>query len=145
MPLSLRWQPRRWLMVVALAAVVPAGLLWAAALADSLGITHVLMSLPVPAAATSRPERLLLLDVFLMIMVVLPLLAALSGLLATVALELRISNWQVTARLRLPTPPWTIVQLAAVLLLLLGAILFLAMAGHLAADCIFGTDCVSSR
>jgi hypothetical protein len=130
-------------MFVALATLVPAGVLWAAALADSLGVTHVLTYVPVPATATSRLERLLLVDTFLTATLVLPLLAVLSGVLATVSFELRIASWEITARLRLPTPPWTLVQLAAIVLIVFGAALFLAMAGHLGADCVLGTDCVS--
>src|SRR5579859_8080610 len=80
-PLHLRWQPRPWLISVALVALVPAMALWAAAMADSLGITHVLALLPIPATATDRPERLLLLSTFVTVMLVFPLLAALSGVL----------------------------------------------------------------
>jgi len=129
-------------MVVALIALVPVATLWMAALADSLGITHVLTALPGPATATSRPERVLLLCIFLTVVLVLPLLAALSGVLATISFDLRVANWVVTASLRLPAPPWNMAQLTAAALLVVGAALFLAMAGHLAADCVFGTDCV---
>jgi len=139
----LRWQPRPWLLSLALVALAPAAVLWAAALADTLGITHMLSGLPIPAAATSRPERLLLLGTFLSAMLVLPLVAVLSGVLATIAFELQVADWEITARLRLPVPPWTLPQLVAGTLLVLGALLFLAMAGHLAADCLFGTDCMS--
>jgi hypothetical protein len=41
-----------------------------------------------------------------------------------------------------PAPPWTLRQLLVAVLLLGAMILFIAMAGHLAADCMFGTDCV---
>ena len=142
-PLHLHWQSRPSLVFLALAALLPATVLWAAALANSLGITHLVAYLPAPATATSRPERLLLIDAFLTLTLALPLLAVLSGLLATVSFDLRITSWEITAKLRLPSPPWTLVQLAAAALLLLGSLLFLAMAGHLAADCVFGTDCVS--
>jgi hypothetical protein len=135
---------------------VPAAALWFAALADSLGLTRILAMLPVPATATSRPERLLLLSMAiekltwplpallgtaLSIMLVLPIVAVLAGALATISFELRIINWEITATLRLPTPPWTLAQLAAGVLLLVSAVLFAAMAGHLTADCLFGTDC----
>ncbi|HLZ25553.1 MAG TPA: hypothetical protein VKQ30_25800 [Ktedonobacterales bacterium] len=102
-----------------------------------------MIDLPVPAAATNRPERLLLLLAFLAVTLVLPLLAVLSGVLATTSFELRISGWEITARVRLPAPPWTPRQLVIAVLLLVGAALFLAMAGHLAADCLLGADCVS--
>jgi hypothetical protein len=142
-PLHLRWQSRPWLMFVSLGALGPAAALWAAALADSIGITHLLTYLPVPAAATSRPERLLLLDTYLAVTLVLPLLAVLSGVLATASFDLRITGWEITARVRLPAPPWTLRQLVVAVLLPVGAALFLAMAGHLAADCLLGADCVS--
>ncbi|HLZ30009.1 MAG TPA: hypothetical protein VKV73_22025 [Chloroflexota bacterium] len=76
-------------------------------------------------------------------MLVLPVLAVLSSVLATISFDLQIAKWEITARMRLPAPPWTLAQLAAVILLLLGAALFVAMAGHLAADCVFGADCIS--
>ena len=94
-----------------------------------------------PATATSRLEHLLLLATFLSVMLVFPIVAALAGALATISFELRIVNWEITARLRLPTPPWTLAQVTAGLLLVVGAVLFAAMVGHLAADCLFGTDC----
>jgi hypothetical protein len=140
-PLLLRWRPRPWLTPFAFLALVPAAALWVAALADSLGLTRTLALLPVPATATSRPDRLVLLATFLSVMLVLPIVAVLASALATISLELRIINWEITANLRLPTPPWTLTQVAAGLLLLVGAVLFAAMAGHLAADCMFGTDC----
>ncbi len=131
-------------MFVSLVALVPAAALWAAALADSIGLTHLLAYLPVPAAGTNRPERLLLLDTFLAVTLVLPLLAVLSGVLATASFDLRISDWEITARVRLPAPPWTPRHLLVAVLLLVGAALFVAMAGHLAADCLLGTDCLPS-
>jgi hypothetical protein len=143
MPLHLRWQSRAWLMSLSLVALGPAVALWAAAFADSIGITHLLTYLPMPAAATSRPERLLLLDTFRAVTLVLPLVAVLSGVLATVSFDLRIGNWEITARVRLPAPPWTLRQVIAAVLRLVGASLFVAMAGHLAADCVLGADCVS--
>ena len=141
MLLRLRWQPRPWLTPLAFIALVPAALLWVAALADSLGLTRTLAILPTPATATSRPERLLLLATFLSVMLVMPIVAVLAGALATMSFELRIINWEITASFRLPSPPWALRQVAAGLLLLAGAVLFAAMAGHLAADCLFGTDC----
>jgi hypothetical protein len=63
--------------------------------------------------------------------------------LATVSFDLRIARWEITASLRLPAPPWTLPQLVAAALLVVGVILFLAMAEHLAADCVFATDRVS--
>jgi len=142
-PLHLRWQPRPRFAFLALAALAPVAALWAAALANSLGIAHMLAVLPAPVAATSRPERLLVMDAFLTVTLVLPILAVLSGALATIPFDLRITNWEITANLRLPAPPWTLAQFAAVVFLLVGATLFVAMAGHLVADCVFGTDCVS--
>ena len=142
MPLHLQWQPRPWLMFVALAALIPAAALWGAALADSLGITHLLIYVPIPSTAPSRPERLLLLDAFFTVTLVLPFFAAVSSVLATVAFDLRITSWEVAARVRLPAPPWALRHLLVAVLLLGAMILFIAMAGHLAADCMFGTDCV---
>jgi len=143
-PLQLRWQPRPWLTPVAFLALVPAATLWLAALADSLGFTRILATLPVPATAPSRPERLLLLAVFMSVTLMLPGMAVLAGAMATISFELRVVNWEITASLRFPTPPWTLTQWATGLLLVAAALLFAAMAGHLAADCLFGTDCFPS-
>jgi hypothetical protein len=129
-------------MFVSIVALVPAAALWAAALADSIGI-HLLTYLPMPAAATNRSERLLLLDTFLAVTLVLPLFAVVSGVLAAASFDLRITGWEITVRVRLPAPPWTLRQVLLAVLLLIGAAVFLAMAGHLAADCVLGTDCVS--
>ena len=139
--LLLRWQPRPWLMPLAFLALVPAAALWLAALADSVGLTRTLAMLPVPSAATGRPERILLQATFLGVMLVLPVATVLACALATITFELRIINWEITASVRLPIPPWTLTQVAAALLLVVAAVLFAAMAGHLAADCLFGTDC----
>ena len=144
MRVHLGWRPRPWLVAVALLAIVPATMLWAAALGDSLGLTHLLTVIPTPSNAPSRPERLLLLGTFLVAMLGLPGLAVLSGALAVLTFDLQLDRWEITARLRIPAPPWTLPQVVAVALLLVAAGLFMAMAGHLAADCLFGTDCVSA-
>jgi len=109
---------------------------------DSLGITHVLFYLPLPSAAPTRPERLLLLDAFFTVTLALPFFAAISSLLASVAFELRLTSWEVALRVRLPAPPWSLRQLLMAVLLLGAVTLFVAMAGHLVADCMFGADCV---
>jgi hypothetical protein len=140
--LQLHWQPRRWLLILTLVALVPAIVVWAAALASSLGIAPLLTALPTPATVPSRIERLVVLDTSLTVMLVLPLLAVLASVLATIAVDLEITRWEVTARLRLPAPPWTLAQVAATLFLIVGVGLFAAMAGHLVTDCIFGTDCI---
>lgn len=144
MQLHLRWQPRPWLLSVALLTLTPVVLLWGAALGESLGLTHLLTALPTPSNVASRPERLVLLASFLTVTMGLPLVGVLAGGLAILAIELQVVRWEITARLRLAAPPWTLTQLAALVLLLAAAGLFMAMAGHLAADCLFGTDCVST-
>src|ERR1051326_4241050 len=141
-PMHLRWHSRPWLLFLSLVALAPAAMLWAAALANSVGI-HLLAYVPAPATAATRAERLLLLDAFLAVTLVLPLLAVISGVLAVAHFDLRITGWEITARVRLPAPPWTLRHLAVAVLLLVGTAVFLAMAGHLAADCVLGTDCVS--
>ena len=85
---------------------------------------------------------LLLLATALSVMLVFRILAALAGALATISFELRIVNREITARLRLPTPPWTLAQVTAGSAPWWGQYSSLAaMVGHLAADCLFGTDC----
>jgi hypothetical protein len=128
-------------VLLALASLAPAAAIWAAALANSLGLAHRLALLPAPATATSRPEILLLMDAFLTVTLVLPILAVLAAVLATISIELRITNWELPPAC-VSQRPRTRAQLATLLLLLVGAALSMAMAGHLMADCVFGRDCV---
>jgi hypothetical protein len=131
------------LLPLALLAVLPAVLLWAAAIAQSIGLGHPLDRLPAPASAATRLDRLLLLGAVWMLSLGGPLAAFAGSLLALVDAELRVEPWELSARLRLPAPPWERSQVTALLLLALGALLFAAMAGHLAADCLLGGDCPS--
>jgi hypothetical protein len=144
MPLHLRWHPTPILAPLAVLATLPALLIWAAAVVQSVGVGHPLDALPVPAAAATRPDRLLLLGTFLAVTLGDPLAAFLLGVLAVVDAEIHVEHWEITARLRPPAPPWRWLQLLTLLLLALGAVLFLAMAGHLAADCLLGGDCASA-
>ena len=139
--LHFRWRATPSLALVAVLATTPAILLWAAALAGSLGFGHPLEALPAPAAAPTRLDRLLTLGIFLAVTVGGPLLAFVLSALAIADAEVRVEHWEISARLRVPAPPWHLAQLLALLLLVAGALLFAAMVGHLAADCLLAGDC----
>jgi hypothetical protein len=139
--LRVHWRAVPLLVPLAVVAMLPAMLVWAAALATALGLGQPLASLPTPGQAATRLERLLLLGTFWAITLAGPLAAAVLGVLAVVEVELVVDGWDVRLRLRLPAPPWRGRQLIALLLVGLASVLFVAMAGHLAADCLLGADC----
>jgi hypothetical protein len=138
------WRAVPLLIPLGMVALLPALMIWVAALIGSVGLASPLNALPKPAAATLF-GRLVLLAIFWAVTLVGPLVAAVLGTFAAVDAELRIEHWEISARVRLPAPPWTGYQLVAVVLLVVGALLFVAMAGHLAADCMLGGDCPMSR
>jgi hypothetical protein len=70
-----------------------------------------------------------------------PMLALLAGGAATLDAELRIEHWEVSGRVRIAAPRWTGYRLLALGVVAVAALLFIAMAGHLAADCLIGGDC----
>jgi hypothetical protein len=143
MLLHLRWRAAPVLVPLALLAALPALLVWAAALAQVFGAGHPLAGLPTPSSATTRLERLVLLGTYWCVTLGGPAIAFTLGLLALIDAELHVEGWEITGRVRLPPPPWCWPQALGMLVLLIGGVLFLAMAGHLAADCVLGSDCVA--
>lgn len=110
-------------------------------MAQSLGLGTALIGLPTPAAAANRLDRLILLATFWVVTLGGPLIGAGLGLLAVVDAELRIREWDVSARMRLPTQSGHPGLRVALILVGISALLFVGMAGHLAADCLLGSDC----
>ena len=139
--LDLRWRAVPFLVPLGILALLPALAIWAAAILGSLAGMHLLDALPTPAAAFSPFERLMRLSAFWSITLGGPMLALVAGAAAALDAELRIEHWEISARLRLAPPPWTHNQLIALAVIAIGALLFMAMAGHLAADCLIGGDC----
>lgn len=136
----LRWQPAPKLLAFAALAVAPALILWSAALGEAIGVGRPLSELSsvLPVARGPYIVRFAILHTITLLG---PLMAGALGALALVEAELRVEDWEVSGRVRLPRMPWSGVQVLALLLLALGGLLFLMMAGHLAADCLFGGDC----
>jgi hypothetical protein len=139
--IELRWRAVPFLVPLGILALLPAVAIWVAALVGSVGLASPLDALPKPATAATPFERLALLAIFSIVTLGGPLAAAVLGAFAAVDAELRIERWEISARVRLPAPPWTGSRLPALVLLAVGAVLFLAMAGHLTADCVLGGDC----
>jgi hypothetical protein len=132
MLLHVRWQATPRLVPLAVVTALPAVVLWTAALVEALGVGRPL-NLLAPTPAIGR--------VLAAILVVGPLLAAGAAALALADAEVRVEHWELTARLRMPPPPWRAQDLIAAVVLVLGGVLFVAMAGHLAADCALAGDC----
>jgi len=135
MEIAIRWRSYPPLFAVSALTLLPAATVWAAALLQAARLGHPLDQLVAPpATAVARLA-------FVGLLTLGPALAALAGFLAIVDLETTIGHWELGLRLRLPSPPWSGVQVAALLSCALAALLFAAMTGHLAADCFFGGDC----
>jgi hypothetical protein len=94
-----------------------------------------------PASTGTRVGRLVSLAMVWAVTMRGPAASVLLGLLALVDAELDVHTWELRAPVRLPAPPWNWLQVQAILLLGLGAALFLAMAAHLAGDFIFAGEC----
>lgn len=139
--IELRWRAVPLLVPLGILALLPALAIWVAALVASVGLASRFDELPKPASAATPLERLTLVAIFSIVTLGGPLVAAVLGAFAAVDAELRIEHWEVTARVRVPAPPWTGSRLLALVLVAVGAVLFMAMAGHLTADCVLGGDC----
>jgi hypothetical protein len=140
--IELRWRAVPFLIPLGVVALLPALVIWMAAFIGSLGIGFSLDALPKPVASPTLLIRLMWLGIFWAATLGGPLAAVVLGAFGAIDAELRIEHWEISARVRLPAPRWRLHQLLAVVLLAFGALLFVAMAGHLAADCVFGGDCL---
>ena len=140
--IELRWRAVPFLIPLGVVALLPALVMWMAGFVASLGIGYPLDALPKPAASPTLLARLTWLAIFWAATLGGPLAAVVLSAFGAIDAELRIEHWEISARVRLPAPPWRLHQLLVVLLLAFGAVLFVAMAGHLAADCVLGGDCL---
>src|ERR1051326_841799 len=114
MGVELRWRAIPSAVPLGILALLPALAIWLAALIGSMAGTHPLDALPTPAAAVSQSERLMRLLVFWAITLGGPMVTLIAGAAAAVDAELRIEHWEISARFRLPAPPWTGYRLVAV-------------------------------
>jgi hypothetical protein len=127
----LRWDASPWLLAGVPILAAPAAALWLTAALQFAGLGRPLDALvaslgPLASTDPSFGARLIALVVFLG----LPAVAFALAFFAFFGGELVIEDWTIDARLRLPRPPWRIVDLIAAALLLCTALLALAVAAH---------------
>src|SRR5438067_10268857 len=116
-----RWQPVPHLLLFASLALGPALTLWSAAIGEAMGIGRPLSQLA-SVLPTSRGPHFVGFVVLHSLTLVGPLMAGALSALALVEAELRLEDWEISGRVRLPAPPWGAAQLVAGLLLGLGVL-----------------------
>ena len=127
----LRWDASPWLLVGVPVLAAPAAALWLTAALQLVGVGRPLDALtaslgPLAGTDPSFGARLVTLVVF----VGLPAVAFALAFFAFFGGELVIEDWTIDARLRLPRPPWRVVDVIAAALLVFTALLALAAAAH---------------
>ena len=125
----LAWRATTKVLVVVPPLLLPAALLWSAALVQYLGLAH-----PLDAVAESGAPPPFGRLAFLAVVGGFPALAGLLCLLALVSLEIRLEGWDVHATLHLPRPPWRFAQLCAAALLLASALFIAGIGAHAILD-----------
>lgn len=129
--MRLRWDASPWLLIGVPILAAPAAALWLTAALQFVGLGRpadaLIASLgPLAGADPSFGARLVVLVVF----VGLPAIAFALACFAFFGGELAIEDWTIDARLRLPRPPWRVVDVIAAALLVCTALLVLAIAMH---------------
>ena len=136
MPIELRWRPIPPLVLAAIVLLLPAAAVWVAALASALGLVSGAPDFGLVALPLAQ-RRL----IFWALTLLLPAGAGVAAALGVLGGVVRAEGYELSARLALPRPPLGLGQVLGLLILVAAAGLFVAMAGHLAADCILGGDC----
>ena|SRR5438128_8174831 len=121
----LRWDASPWLLLPVPFLAAPAASLWIAAALQTIGVGRPLDQLVTLLDAVGNP-RLTVLVLFF----ALPAIAFALAFFGFVGGELAIADWTIDARLRLPRPPWRVIDAVAATLFLLTTLLVLAMAAH---------------
>ena len=129
--MRLRWDAAPWLLVPVPFLAAPAASLWIAAAFQAVGAGRPLDRIVGWLTAIAGPEptegpRLVALALFFG----LPAIAFALAFFAFLGGELVIADWTIDARLRLPRPPWRVIDLVAAVLFVLTTLLVLAMAAH---------------
>jgi hypothetical protein len=127
----LRWDAAPWLLVPVPFLVAPAATLWGSAALQAVGMGRpldaVLTALG-PSAGTDAGLGTRIL--FLVLFVGLPAVAFALAFFAFFSGELVIDDWTVDARLRLPRPPWSVLDVIGAGLLIFTLLLTLAVVAH---------------
>ena len=121
-----RWDASPWLLVPVPVLAAPAAALWIGAALQAVGLGRPLDAMVAALGSLGRPEPAFGLVVFFG----LPAIAFVLAFFAFFGGELRVADWTVDARLRLPRPPWSATNVIAALLLILTALLTIAVAAH---------------
>lgn len=129
--MRLRWDASPWLIVPVPVLVAPAAALWIAAAAQALGLGRPLDAFVATLAALAGPGSR---QLGLLLLVAPPALAFGLAFFGFAGGDVAIADWNVEVHLRLPRPPWRLVDLLAAALLVLTTLLVLATVGHLIAD-----------
>jgi len=122
----LKWDASPWLLVPVPLLATPAAYLWIAAALQSVGVGAPLDAFIAAVGALGlgvRPVALVLFFSFPAVAFALAFFAFLGG-------ELVIADWTIDARLRVPRPPWRVIDAVAATLFALTTLLVLAMAAH---------------
>jgi hypothetical protein len=129
--MRLRWDASPWLLVPVPVLAAPAALLWVGAALQAVGVGRPLDALVAALGSPSGSEPAFGARViFLVVFFGLPAVAFALAFFAFFGGELAIDDWTVDAQLRLPRPPWRIVDAIAAALLIVTALLTLAVAAH---------------
>ncbi|HEX6062256.1 MAG TPA: hypothetical protein VF001_09320 [Candidatus Limnocylindria bacterium] len=121
-----RWAASRWLLVPVPFLAAPAVALWTAAALQVVGAGQPLDAMVAALAPLGRLEPAF----GLVLLFGLPAIAFALAFFAFFGGELGVADWTIDARLRLPRPPWSAIDVIAALLLLFTALLALAVAAH---------------
>lgn len=129
--MRLKWDASPWLLVPVPFLAAPAASLWIAAALQAAGAGRPLDAVVGWLNSIAGPDpaegpRLVALALFFG----LPAIAFALALFAFLGGELAIADWTIDARLRLPRPPWRVIDVVAATFLFLTTLLVLAMAAH---------------
>jgi hypothetical protein len=129
--MRLKWDASPWLLVPVPFLAAAAASLWIAAVLQAIGVGRPLDAVVRWLNAIAGPEpaegrSIIALALFFG----LPAIAFALAFFAFLGGELAIADWTIDARLRLPRPPWRLIDAVGATLLLLTTLLVLAMAAH---------------
>jgi hypothetical protein len=129
--MRLRWDASPWLLVPVPVLAAPAAALWIGAVLQAVGLGRPVDALVTALGSTGGAESTFGTRVIVLVLFFgLPVVAFALAFFALFGGELAIEDWTVDARLRLPRPPWRIVDLVAAALLVFTGLLALAVAAH---------------
>jgi len=122
----LTWDASPWLLVPVPFLAAPAAYLWIAAALQAVGVGAPLDPFIAAVGALGPGMR----PVFLVVFFAFPAVAFALAFFGFLGGELGIADWTIDARLRVPRPPWRVIDALAATLFVLTTVLVLAMAAH---------------